>query len=75
MTSPPIGQQIRAVREAAGLSQEKLAKVLGCKQTYISCVERGEFEPRTRRLQEFAAALDATCMIGKTITFTANRKR
>jgi len=74
MIPPTLGQQIRAVRLSAGVSQKALAEKLGCEQQYISKVECGDITPRTGRLQEFATALDATCTIGKTIAFVPNPK-
>lgn len=36
-----MGERIRAVRHARGLSQAALAKVLGIKQSHVSNIERG----------------------------------
>ena len=72
MTSTTPGQEIRAVREAAGISQEELAKRLGCTQTDVSRVELGGVLPRAGRLREFAVALNATWQIGETWTLVPN---
>lgn len=37
-----FGRRIRELREARGLSQEKLADLAGIHRTYMSSVERGE---------------------------------
>jgi transcriptional regulator with XRE-family HTH domain len=43
-TAPLIkfGQNVRELRNAKGLSQEKLALIIGIHRTYMSEVERGE---------------------------------
>jgi transcriptional regulator with XRE-family HTH domain len=37
-----IGRNLRAYREARGLSQEAFADVLGVHRTYMGAIERGE---------------------------------
>jgi transcriptional regulator with XRE-family HTH domain len=37
-----FGKRMRSLREAKGLSQEKLAELAGLDRTYISSVERGK---------------------------------
>jgi transcriptional regulator with XRE-family HTH domain len=36
-----FGERLREVRQAAGVSQEKLAELAGLHRTYVSSVERG----------------------------------
>jgi transcriptional regulator with XRE-family HTH domain len=37
-----VGQNLRAYRQAKGLSQEAFAEVLGVHRTYMGGIERGE---------------------------------
>ena len=70
-----LGPQIRAAREAAGLSQVQLAELMDADQGQVSRTERGDKMPTVPTLRRFAEALDATCTIGRTITFVPNSKR
>jgi len=40
-----IENNIKALREKNGYTQEQLAKMVGCKAAYISALERGERSP------------------------------
>jgi transcriptional regulator with XRE-family HTH domain len=40
-----FGQELRKARNAVGLSQEKLALLVGLDRTYISMLERGLRQP------------------------------
>jgi transcriptional regulator with XRE-family HTH domain len=45
MTTDPkktFGDQVRALRQKANLSQEELAETCGLHRTYIGAIERGE---------------------------------
>jgi len=53
-----LGQAIRELRQAAGLSQEELADRCGMHRTYVGGIERGERNVSFRNLLRLAAALD-----------------
>jgi transcriptional regulator with XRE-family HTH domain len=52
-----FGATVRRVREAAGLSQEKLAAKTGIHRTYIGGIERGERNPTLLMIHRLARAL------------------
>ena len=54
-----LGAQVRALREARGVSQEELARRIGTSQAAIARLELGGAEPRFATLQRIAQALDA----------------
>jgi len=51
------GRNLRAYREARGLSQEALAEVLGVHRTYMGGVERGERNLTLKSLERIAEKL------------------
>jgi transcriptional regulator with XRE-family HTH domain len=53
-----VGNKIRALREAAGMSQEELASAAGLHRTYIGSVERGERNISLRNLVCLSRALN-----------------
>jgi transcriptional regulator with XRE-family HTH domain len=55
-----FGKLVRARREAAGLSQERLADDAGLHRTYISLLERGLRMPSIGVVRKLARALDTT---------------
>ena len=52
-----FGEMVRSKREAAGLSQEKLAFRVGLHRTYIGSVERGERNITLANIYRLAKAL------------------
>jgi len=53
-----FGQNLRAIRERAGISQEKLAEEAGLHRTYVSSVERGQRNISLLNIARLAKALD-----------------
>ncbi len=58
--SEPIGEQVRALRKARGLTQEELAVRIGTRQPIIARLEGGAHIPTWRTLNRVAKALGAT---------------
>lgn len=54
-----VGANLRAAREAVGLSQEDLSRILGIDRRVISRWERGQTEPGYYWLSRIATELDA----------------
>ena len=52
-----IGARIRSIREAKGLTQEKLAEVMDINSKYLSNIERGKENPTLDMLIRFTEAL------------------
>lgn len=52
-----FGKAVRKHREAAGMSQERLADLAGIHRTYIGDVERGERNVGLVNIQRIASAL------------------
>lgn len=55
-----VGRNVRAVRQARGMTQEQLAEKSGFSQQYISDLERGRRNPTVVSLYELAEALGST---------------
>ena len=55
-----VGRNVRAVRQARGMTQEQLAEASGFSQQYISDLERGRRNPTIVSLYELAVALRST---------------
>lgn len=55
-----VGRNVRAVRQAKGMTQEQLAEQSGFSQQYISDRERGRRNPTIVSLYELAQALGST---------------
>jgi transcriptional regulator with XRE-family HTH domain len=52
-----LGENVRRLRKAKGLSQEELALDAGMKRSYLSDLERGTRNPSVRALGRLADAL------------------
>jgi len=52
-----LGRNLRAYREARGLSQEAFAGVLGVHRTYMGGIERGERNLTLRSVERIASRL------------------
>lgn len=52
-----LGQQLRQLRERAGLSRGSVAKSLGVHENTIGKFERGDSTPNARSIPQFAAML------------------
>ena len=57
MTTETLGERIRAARQAAGLSQEKLAERLGLTRQAVTKWETGQSAPSTENLLRLAEVL------------------
>jgi transcriptional regulator with XRE-family HTH domain len=55
-----VGRNVRAIRQAKGMTQEQLAESSGFSQQYISDLERGRRNPTVVTLWELSQALGAT---------------
>jgi transcriptional regulator with XRE-family HTH domain len=53
-----VGRNLRAYREARGLSQEAFAEVLGVHRTYMGGVERGERNLTLRSVERLAERIE-----------------
>lgn len=53
-----VGRNLRAYREARGLSQEAFADVLGVHRTYMGAIERGERNLTLRSVERITGCLD-----------------
>lgn len=52
-----VGRNLRARRQALGLTQEEFAHAIGVHRTYLGDVERGERNISLRRLERIAQEL------------------
>ncbi|MBX7208578.1 MAG: helix-turn-helix domain-containing protein [Verrucomicrobiaceae bacterium] len=55
-----LGRSLRRHRDAAGISQEKLAELADINRTYVSDIERGNRNPGIKNLARLAKALGIT---------------
>ena len=53
-----IGKNIKRIREAAGMTQEKLGDILGSKQQMISAYENNRMNPSSKMLAKISTALN-----------------
>ena len=56
----PLGEEIKRLRAALGLSQEQLADRCGFDRTYISMLERGKRNPSLLNLLRLAEGLETS---------------
>jgi ribosome-binding protein aMBF1 (putative translation factor) len=59
-----LAMEIRALREARGLSQRELAERVGTTQSAIARLEGGNISPSLPTLDKIAEALDAELSVG-----------
>ncbi len=52
-----VGQNVKRIRLAKGLTQERFAELSGLSQQYLSDLERGKRNPTVVTLYELATAL------------------
>lgn len=57
---PELGDTIKALREAAGLSQDQLAESVGVSRAAISSWENNEHEPRKKHVRALARTFNMT---------------
>ena len=55
-----IGKRLRNLREGIGVSQEKLAKMLGTTQSSINRYENGQTEPSVELFRKYADMFDVS---------------
>ena len=55
-----IGKNIKRIREAAGMTQEKLGDILGSNQQLISAYENNRMNPSSKMLTKISAALNVS---------------
>jgi len=53
-----LGQNLRAYRQARGLSQEAFADMIGFHRTYVGGLERGERNLTLKNVEKIAAKID-----------------
>jgi transcriptional regulator with XRE-family HTH domain len=65
-----VGQRIRALRESVGLSQNKLAGVIGVRQSSINRYENGQSVPSVQTFRWYADYFDVSMdyIFGRTNT-------
>ncbi len=60
MDTKAIGQRIKKAREATGITQDELAKVIGCSTKHIGALERGIKAPSLDMFVTIANTLGAS---------------
>ena len=58
--TPPIGQQLKALRQQQGLSRKKVAKHMAVETEILRCWEAGEYRPTQKQLVTLAELLGTT---------------
>ena len=70
-----IGDELRKIRLAAGLTQQQVATKAGITREYVSHLERGEYSPTLDVLLRMCAALGTNAwQLVKTIEGASNRR-
>ncbi len=70
-TTEQVARNLKAAREAKGLSQRALAKLVDLPQSHISKIENGAVDLRLSSLVELARALDLEVMLAPRKTLPA----
>lgn len=70
---PGLGAAVRQLRQARGLSQEKVARRSGLHLTWINRVENGHTNPTWGSIKRLAAALAVT--LGELATLAEEKDR
>ena len=74
MASGSFGAQLKALREAAGFTQEELATIAGLSIHAVSALERGERRrPHVETVRALSAALDLTGVARDALLASARR--
>lgn len=55
-----VGERLRKIRKAKGLSQEELSMKLGCDAKYLSRLENGKANPSLQLMMKFSDITNAT---------------
>lgn len=58
MITKKVGERIKKIRAAQGISQEKLALKAGIDRTYLAGVEQGKRNPSIKSLEKIIVALE-----------------
>lgn len=58
MSTKDIGRKIQMAREERGMSQEQLARLMGCSQSALSNYEKGKRRLYLSHLEKFSEILD-----------------
>lgn len=53
-----FGRQVATVRKQKGITQEKLAEIVGLHRTYIGFIEQGKRNPSIGNIYKIAKTLD-----------------
>jgi transcriptional regulator with XRE-family HTH domain len=69
-----LGDQIKELRTAAGLSQTQLADIIGARQPIISRIEKGMHVPTLSNLFRIAEALNVELNVLLTLPTRASSK-
>lgn len=69
-----LGDYLKKMREAAEITQEDLARSIGCKtKQYVSNVERGKCNPALKYVRKWCERINASKQ--KTMTLLVDQRR